>query len=194
MNTKDVGDISESRIIYEAKSLGLTVLETFGDNERYDFVFDDGESFTRVQVKTASMRDGCLHFATSSISQRVDNKQTDYTEKEIDGFAIWSSETGKAYWVNVNNAASGNMSLRVEEPERDHPNINYHRDYLFSEAFKQIETKVIDVMTEYPNEEVREFMESDHRLAGALPVHQPDDDADDPHRLDGAVPAQIKRV
>lgn len=42
---------------------------------------------------------------------------------------------------------------------------------------------------EYPNEEVKEFMESDHRLAGALPVHQPDDDDDDPHRLAGAEPA-----
>lgn len=43
---------------------------------------------------------------------------------------------------------------------------------------------------EYPNEEVAEFAESDHRLAGAIPFHQPDDDDDDPHRLAGAVPAE----
>lgn len=43
---------------------------------------------------------------------------------------------------------------------------------------------------DYPNEDVSEFAESEHRLAGALPYHQPDDDDDDPHRLAGALPAQ----
>ena len=43
-------------------------------------------------------------------------------------------------------------------------------------------------MTEYPNGEIADFMESDHRLAGALPVHQPDDDTEEPHRLAGALP------
>lgn len=43
-------------------------------------------------------------------------------------------------------------------------------------------------MTEYSNEDVTEFMNSDHRLAGALPVHQPDDDSEEPHRLAGALP------
>jgi len=43
---------------------------------------------------------------------------------------------------------------------------------------------------DYPNEDVAEFAESEHRLAGALPYHQPDDDDDDPHRLAGAIPAQ----
>lgn len=43
---------------------------------------------------------------------------------------------------------------------------------------------------DYPNEDVEEFAESDHRLAGALPPHQPDDDDDDPHRLAAAQPAE----
>lgn len=43
---------------------------------------------------------------------------------------------------------------------------------------------------DYTEMTVEEFQESDHRLAGALPVHQPDDDEDAPHRLAGALPAK----
>lgn len=37
-------------------------------------------------------------------------------------------------------------------------------------------------------------MEEDHRLSGAEPEHQPDDDEDDPHRLAGALPKQEERA
>jgi hypothetical protein len=47
-------------------------------------------------------------------------------------------------------------------------------------------------MTDYTEMSAAEFQESDHRLAGAEPMFQPDeggDPSEDPHRLAGARPA-----
>lgn len=47
-------------------------------------------------------------------------------------------------------------------------------------------------MTAYTEMSAEEFQQSDHRLAGAEPVFQPDtegDPSEDPHRLAGAEPA-----
>jgi hypothetical protein len=47
-------------------------------------------------------------------------------------------------------------------------------------------------MSDYTEMSAEQFQESDHRLAGAEPVAQPDADHDpetDPHRLAGAKPA-----
>ena len=48
-------------------------------------------------------------------------------------------------------------------------------------------------MTNYTEMSAAEFQESDHRLAGAEPMFQPDEDknpSEDAHRLAGAEPSQ----
>jgi len=53
---------------------------------------------------------------------------------------------------------------------------------------------VLAMAEDYTEMSAEEFQESDHRLAGAEPVFQPDDatemdPTEDPHRLAGAEPA-----
>jgi len=40
------------------------------------------------------------------------------------------------YWVDVGDAPSKEMWLRVKEATNDHPSINWASDYLMDERFK----------------------------------------------------------
>jgi hypothetical protein len=136
MNTSDVGDIAESRILHEAKSLGFGVLTPFGDNLPYDMVIDTGEDLIKVQVKSGRITKGGVRFNTSRISQRVSNEETPYSEDEVDGFAVYCDEIDSCYWVPIEEANTSNMKLRVEETNHDHPAINWAESYKFKESIQ----------------------------------------------------------
>lgn len=136
MNTSEIGDIAESRILHEAKKLGFGVLTPFGDNLPYDMVVDTGDDLIKVQVKSGRIENGGVRFNTSRISQRVSNEETPYSEDEIDGFAVYCSETNSSYWVPVEESNNSNMKLRVEETDHDHPAINWAENYKFEETIQ----------------------------------------------------------
>lgn len=52
---KQRGQCSEAAILFEFTRRGVTVLEPFGDNERYDFVVEISRELYRVQVKTGRL-------------------------------------------------------------------------------------------------------------------------------------------
>ena len=131
MNTKDVGDTSEAVVLAELKRLGYTVLLPFGDNERYDMVYECDKGFTRVQVKTGHVRDGDK-VVFNTASRGLNQPQEPYTKNEIDIFIVYCSEIDKLYVVDVEDAPSSEMSLRIKRPQIDHPNINYAEDYTLS--------------------------------------------------------------
>lgn len=130
MNTKDVGEASEARVIYEFKKRGTPVLQPVGDNQPYDIVIDSPDGLLKLQVKSGWVSDGVVKFNTSRISQRTSNSRTDYTEDEIDAFVIFCEELDECYWVDVSDASDGKMSIRFEDANFDHPNINWHTDYI----------------------------------------------------------------
>ena len=61
-NTKDVGERSEAQVLAALLKLGKVVLMPYGDNQRYDFVVEDGGEFIRVQCKTGKLKDGRVNF------------------------------------------------------------------------------------------------------------------------------------
>jgi hypothetical protein len=117
MNTKDIGEASEAKILSELKSLGLTVLTPFGDNAKYDMVYDHNGKFNRVQVKTGRKKDtGVIQFKTQTTGHNVSDGvyHKGYTDTEIDQFAVHCPETDSCYLIDVNDAPSTAMSLRTE--------------------------------------------------------------------------------
>jgi len=135
MNTKDTGDIAESRIIFEFKRLGYAVLTPFGDNQPYDIMVDLGDNVLRVQVKSAWTDDGKVKFNTDRISQRNTNESQSYSENEIDGFAAYCSDLDECYWIDISDARKSRMRLRYKDSEIDHPSIVWSDDYLLPQSF-----------------------------------------------------------
>jgi len=135
MNTKDTGEIAESRIIFEFKQRGYAVLTPFGDNQSYDIMVDLGDDVLRVQVKSAWTDDGKVKFNTDRISQRTSNESQTYSADEIDGFAAYCPDLDSCYWVDINDARKSRMYLRYEDAKIDHPSIVWADDYCLPQSF-----------------------------------------------------------
>lgn len=139
MDTKDIGEASEARILSELKSLGFTVLTPFGDNAKYDLVCDNGE-FNRVQVKTGKLQDnGVVTFKTQTAGHNntEGTYHKGYEDGEIDYFAVYCPQTSDAFMVEVEEAPSAEMSIRLEKPKNGQTKgINMADDYRLTERFK----------------------------------------------------------
>ena len=53
-NTTEQGDIGEARAIYEFIKAGYVVSKPINDKAKYDIIVDDGDTLSRVQVKTTA--------------------------------------------------------------------------------------------------------------------------------------------
>jgi hypothetical protein len=130
LNTKQIGDISEAACIKKFISLGYGVSVTFGDNERYDLLVDDKSSIRRVQVKTGKFNGTSVVFECANMTTKNgESVHKTYTKDEIDTFAIYCEELDNVYEVPVERSNKRSMTLRVDESEIDHPQIDWAENY-----------------------------------------------------------------
>ncbi|MDQ2050953.1 group I intron-associated PD-(D/E)XK endonuclease [Natronolimnohabitans sp. A-GB9] len=133
-NSKAVGDRTESKALAKLIECGYSVAVPFGDNEKYDLVVDSGDTFYRVQCKTAwSNKEGTIRFNTHSQTTKdgVYHEQT--YQDAVDAFLVYYPENGQFYWIETTDAPEQKMELRFES-EIDHPAINWAETYEFDEA------------------------------------------------------------
>lgn len=133
MNTKDIGNRTESIILSKLLESGYTVLIPFGDNSRYDFVVDTGSKFFKIQCKTGHIKNGCIVFATCSIYKGRKNISVkhQYTKEEIDYIMVYSSHLNKIYLIDVDELPQSNMKLRINNPVKNNKHIKWAKDYEF---------------------------------------------------------------
>ncbi len=88
----------------------------------------------RLQIKTEWLERGRVRFKTGSKTTR-DGEPTvaDYTDQEVDAFAVRCEELGTLYWVPFAQVGSKSTYLRVEPAETDHPSINDAAEFRFDE-------------------------------------------------------------
>ncbi|QLD89298.1 hypothetical protein HWV07_09765 [Natronomonas salina] len=135
MNTKDVGDTSEALVLAELTRRGYSVAVPFGDNDRYGLLVDADASLYRVQVKTGWREGDCIRFKTGS-QTTADGEATveEYTDTEIDAFAVRCRDSGGLFWVPLEAAGRKSTYLRVEDAAIDHPRVSYAEEYAFENA------------------------------------------------------------
>lgn len=131
MNTTEVGDVAESRCIAELTGLGYPVSVPLSSGLPYDLVVELKDKMARVQVKNATLTDGAIEVWLvrthhTSGGQRHDSK---YTEDEVDSFCVYCPGTDEVYWIPFEEAPKSNMVLRVDDPEIDHPSVNWAEEY-----------------------------------------------------------------
>ena len=126
---KELGQRSEAAVLYDFVQRGLTVLEPFGDNERYDFAVEEGGEFYRVQVKTGRLENGRVQFETRSSGTLTRAVEKEGYEGQIDVFAIHSPDLERTYVVPIDDAPKTTMGLRIAEAKKASPNINWAEEY-----------------------------------------------------------------
>jgi len=127
----DVGQRSEAAIQAELIKRGYRVLVPLGVNQRYDLVVDVGGKFVTAQCKTARLRKGALQFSTRSTQSARAGVQFRSYSGEVDLFLVYSPDTDCVYGVPVEEAAEGQMSLRIDAPQNcQRRGIRWARDFL----------------------------------------------------------------
>lgn len=131
MNTKDKGELAEAAVIARLKEFGYTVLTPFGDNAKYDLVYDRNGVLIKAQVKYGRWDGERIKCNTSSTTHsKSENNISEYTKEDIDEFLIYSPHTEDVYSVAVENAGKTSKWFRLEEPDRGANNVNLAEDYV----------------------------------------------------------------
>ncbi|AGB15097.1 Protein of unknown function (DUF3257) [Halovivax ruber XH-70] len=139
MNTKQVGDITEVRILAQLVAAGYSVSIPYGDNDPYDLLVDTGSSVLKVQCKTGWVEDDVIRFKTASKTTRDGSvTMVDYDDS-IDAFAVYCDGQSEFYWMPVDEAGSKSTYLRLTEPEIDHPRVNRASKFTFSNRLPEMD-------------------------------------------------------
>lgn len=131
MNKNLKGGSSEARVAHEFMELGIAVSRPMSDVP-YDLLADLGDEILRVQVKTGWVKDGCIDFNTSAVYK---GEKQYYEEGDIDGYAVYSKDTDKVYWVDYEDAPASHMRLRVEGEGCPYQT-NWASDYLLEDVMR----------------------------------------------------------
>ncbi len=136
-DNKSVGERSQAIILARLSEVGYAVLVPFGENHRYDLVFEDADgNFYRIQCKTGCISQGCIDFNTSSNyyhhprkGEKTDYRRRDY-RGQIDYFAVYSPDTRKVYLVPIEHVPVTEGRLRLEPTKNgQEKNIRWAQDY-----------------------------------------------------------------
>ena len=132
MNSKDLGNTAELAAAKKLKSLGHTVSFPFGDNARYDLIFDDSSELVRAQIRKASKRDNYLVFKCYSNHRKNGEIVRDsFQDVEIDCFLVWYQKQDRVYKIPVSETPKTEMRLRLEDTKNNQQkNVNYAENYL----------------------------------------------------------------
>lgn len=126
MNTKDIGNIAEVKVLGDLVSAGERVLIPWGDNLRYDLAVDDNGNLIRLQVKNARYRKGVVKI--KAYRSEYNNTTPQGYQDEIDFVAAYCPDLEEIYYVSIDEC-SKNITLRVDPPKSKNKNIRWARDY-----------------------------------------------------------------
>lgn len=120
LNTKAKGNIAVIEIMRIFVRRGETISGPFGDNERYDLIWDNKGSLKKIQVKVGRLRAGAVLFQSSSNSQYFKPGYHPKSYKgQVDYFGIYCPELEKCYLVPVDDVKEGQGILRVDQPKNN---------------------------------------------------------------------------
>ena len=128
-NTNYLGDLTELKICTKLHELGYVVSLPFGDNSRYDLIFDNNDGLHKVQCKHGNYSNGVISFRVCSSSKP--NEYRTYHD-EIDFFGVWCSHNDSVYLIPFDDVSNitGAATLRLVAPKNNvSSNIRWAKDY-----------------------------------------------------------------
>lgn len=115
MNTKDIGTLSEQKVITRLLELGYKVSVPVGDNYRYDLIADKEDKLIRVQVKSGRLKNGFVDFKPRSTNCRT-GKTKDY-RNSIEMFGVYCQELDSVFLLDVHTVGTSSARIRVSPPK-----------------------------------------------------------------------------
>lgn len=137
MNSKQKGDIAETRAIYEFVKRGIPVCIPYGDNLRYDLIAEFNGKLNKIQVKMCNEErtpGAVICYTRSSTNHTTNKKLSDYSN-DIDYFVIFNQIHDLISIIPIEVVGKKkSMVLRLEEKIKN-PSSNYFSDYSFDNLY-----------------------------------------------------------
>ena len=131
MNSKDKGNITEAKALYEFIKRGIPVYRPFGDNTRCDMIIDVDNHLYRIQAKTSNVEDhGSIMGYARSSKNHTTNKRLDTYVGQVDYFVFCSQSRDKIALVPMSVIGEQqSISLRLDPPKNNQKNVHYFDDF-----------------------------------------------------------------
>lgn len=133
MQKKLMGAVGQLRVAHAYQQLGYNVLLPFGDLQRYDLVVEKNQSFSRVQVKTVTSRDGFMYVDARVIGHnRTKINIYKPTRSDFDILAVVENATQTVYAIPFDGSQL-QFTLRTKAAKNNQSkNIRNADDYLLT--------------------------------------------------------------
>lgn len=135
MNSKEKGNIGESRILWEFAQRGVQVSIPFGDNARYDLIAEFNGRLNKIQIKYCdcdSENDSIVLCCRSSYNHTTNKRLSTY-EHDVDYFAFYIPKWDLSLLVPI-GVLAGKKSFTVRKtPTKNGQVVGTHTidNYLF---------------------------------------------------------------
>lgn len=135
MNTNQIGNLGELKVIETCLKNGIQVFTPFGDGNVVDLVIVVNGVCLKAQVKsTETGQDGVMTFKMKSEkSTRQSDTTHHYTENEIDVFLLYSFVYDEVYVLPIKEAPNSTFALRHDNPTKKLKTMHFAEDFLFEE-------------------------------------------------------------
>lgn len=117
MNTKTKGQITEASVALALLKKGKTVLLPYGENQKYDLVFEENGLFKTVQCKTGRLINGCIVFNLYSVVRDKTTKK--YVKRKyqtsVDYYGVTCQSLSQIYLIPSARLPTHEGRLRIDE-------------------------------------------------------------------------------
>lgn len=137
MNGKTVGDIGETRVLYEFARLGIAVFLPYGENTKKDIIAEFNNKLNRIQVKTASLVDKDngtykIYLANTSLRSGGEHVISLPTKEDIDFYAIYCLEREKPILIPI-SLVEGQKTIIIRFDDKYYSTSIYEQDFYFED-------------------------------------------------------------
>ena len=135
MNGKTIGDIGETRVLYEFTRLGISVFLPYGENTKKDMIAEFNEKLNRIQVKTVGLVDkGAYTAGLRNTSIRSDGSTVSSlpSKEDIDFYAIYCLEREKPILLPI-SLVEGQQTVRIRYDDEYYSSSLYEQDFYFED-------------------------------------------------------------
>ncbi len=135
------GNMSEGFVLSAYLDAGFTVSVPFGTGASYDLVVDNGSRLFKIQVKTAWLSAGCVHYKSQRRQPGAGLTRRPYRREEVDYFVAYCPHNNTLYAVPAQ--AHGNQGrLRLSPTKnRQAKHVRWAEAYTWEQHVAELRNK-----------------------------------------------------
>ena len=140
LNTSQVGNIGEVRVLSEFVKLGIPCYLPYGDGNTCDLIAEFNGKLNRIQIKTTQSlnKAGAMEWKVTRQAGYHGNR-VQYSSEDIDYFAFYCVETDIVCLVPFDSSfPSSTLSIRLDDYKGNKlPSMRFAKDYQIKNFIKE---------------------------------------------------------